>query len=55
MIKIGKDYFKLTKEQARKLRKACKIAGLSFIAIAARPVDALKLIEEVQNRKGLEL
>tara|TARA_R110002050_G_C8529262_1_gene478449 strand:- start:308 stop:475 length:168 start_codon:yes stop_codon:yes gene_type:complete len=55
MIKQGTDFFKLTNEQARKLRKACKIAGLSFTAMAARPVDALKLIGEVQNRKGVKL
>ena len=55
MIKIGQDYFKLTKKQARQLRKACKIANLSFIAMASRPVDALRLIEDVQNKEGIAL
>ena len=55
MIKIGNDYYKLTKLEAQKLRKACKIAKLDFIAMAARPKDALKLIHDVQNREGITL
>jgi hypothetical protein len=55
MIKIGKDYFKLTNNQAKQLHKACKIAKLDFIAMASRPKDALKLIQDVQNREGITL
>ena len=55
MIKIEKVLFKLTRNQARQLRKACKIAKLDFIAMAARPKDALQLIQDVQNREGITL
>jgi len=55
MIKLGNDYFKLTKLEARKLRKACKIAKLDFVAMAARPKDALKLIQDVQTKEGIIL
>jgi len=55
MIKIEKDLFKLTRNQAKQLRKACKIAKLNFIAMAARPKDALQLIQDVQNREGITL
>ena len=55
MIKIEKDLFKLTRNQAKQLRKACKIAKLDFIAMAARPKDALQLIQDVQNREGITL
>jgi hypothetical protein len=55
MIKIENDYFKLTKLEARKLRKACKIAKLDFVAMAARPKDALQLIQDVQKREGIIL
>ena len=55
MIKIEKDLFKLTRNQAKQLGKACKIAKLDFVAMAARPKDALQLIQDVQNREGITL
>ena len=44
--------YNLTREQLRTLRKACKATNLHFEPMAARPKDALALIEKAR-RAGL--
>jgi len=55
----GDTYSKLTPEEIRKLKKACKIASpngmMTWQSMAIRPASALDLIHEVETRNGIKL
>lgn len=51
---IGRSpyYSALSADELRKLRHACKVAQLPFVAMACQPVPARQLIGEVARREA---
>jgi len=56
LTQIGQDFFKLTPEQIRRVRKACAVAfpGRPDMvkAMLARPRDAMRLVDDVTRETG---